>query len=51
MTDQEMEMWQRIDIMNDRIEELEQKIDDQTRSFTIAVNLIADLLKEQKSGA
>lgn len=49
MTDQEMEMWQRIDIMGDRIEELEKAVEDQTQAFVTAVNLIATLLRENKN--
>ena len=49
MTESEMEIHQRIDVMGDRIEELEKIVDDQVRAFTVAVRLIADLL-EKKNG-
>jgi len=49
MTDQELEMWQHIDLLRDRIEKLEQQIEDQVRSFTLAMNLIADAM-EKKNG-
>ena len=47
MTEQEMEMWQRIDIMGDCIEKLEKQIDEQVRAFTIAINLIADAMEKK----
>ena len=43
MTESEMEIHQRIDVMGDRIEELEKIVDDQVRAFTVAVRLIAEL--------
>ena len=49
MTESEMEIHQRIDVMVDRIEELEKIVDDQVRAFTVAVRLIAELL-EKKNG-
>ena len=49
MTESEMEIHQRIDVMGDRIEELEKIVDDQVREFTVAVRLIAELL-EKKNG-
>ena len=47
MTEQEMEMWQRIDVMGDRIERLEKDVDDHMRAFTSAMILIADLLEKK----
>lgn len=49
MTDQELEMWQHIDLLRDRIEKLEQQMDDQVKAFTVAINLIADSM-EKKNG-
>ena len=34
MTESEMEIHQRIDVMGDRIEELEKIVDDQVKAFT-----------------
>mgnify|MGYP001221980630 CR=1 FL=1 len=47
MTEQEMEMWQRIDIMSDRIEKLEKDVDDHMRAFTSAIIIIHDLLEKK----
>lgn len=50
MTEQEMEMWQRIDIMGDRLDKLEKDSEDKTQAFVTAINLIAELLKENRNG-
>lgn len=47
MTDEEMNLWQTIDEMRDRIEELEKQMADQVKAFTVAVNLIADGMEQR----
>lgn len=46
MTDEEMNMWQHIDLLRDRVEELETQVKDQLNAFTIAMKLIADGLEK-----
>ena len=47
MTDEEMNLWQHIDEMRDRIEELEKQMAEQVRAFTVAINLIADGMEKR----
>ena len=49
MTESEMEIHQRIDVMGDRIEELEKIVSDQLTQFTVAIKIIKELL-EKKNG-
>lgn len=49
MTEQELEMWQHIDMLRDQIEQLQKQMDDQVKAFTVAINLIADSM-EKKHG-
>tara|TARA_B100000242_G_C43045788_1_gene488103 strand:- start:1619 stop:1771 length:153 start_codon:yes stop_codon:yes gene_type:complete len=47
MTESEMEIHQRIDVMGDRIEHLEKLMDDQIRQFTVAIRIIQELLEKK----
>lgn len=47
MTESEMEIHQRIDVMGDRIEQLEKLMDDQISQFTVAIRIIQDLLEKK----